>query len=351
MKDMFQSMGIGFGFGILFSIFARVSGFPIEPFLLWVIPFFSGILSALGALVASTGVKIFRRWGIREETLLNILGFAAAGVINVFIVLILMAVFGMAPFHRNVTIALFMGLAFGGVYAVYAYRINQMEERMAFLQALADKNRQLQEAARTIAITSERNRMSRELHDSVSQGLHGIMYSLHSLRNECQGLNPRVHRILDHLEATTQATQEELRTMIEELKPSLLAEKGLVQALRDLLDLHAQRRQIPVEGDLQLPENLPAESELALYRIAQEALANCEKHANAGRIEACLYEKEKQVVMEISDDGCGFDPERVTLGNGLTNLKRRAEDAGGLLVIDSRLGKGTRIRVSLPLEK
>ena len=350
MKDMFRSMGVGAGFGVIFSLFAYVAGFPIEPFFLWVIPIFSGILSALGALVASVTVKMMQQRGFQEVTQLNVLGFIAAGSVNVVIVLILMSIFGVAPFHRNVTVALFLGLAFGGVYAVYAYRINQMEEQMAFLQALADKNRQLQEAARTIAITNERNRMSRELHDSVSQGLHGIMYSLHSLRHECQTAEPRTHQILDHMEATTQATLEELRTMIEELKPSLLAEKGLQQALQDMADLHSQRQQIPVAADIQVPENLAPESELALYRIAQEALANVEKHAHADRIDFRLHEADQQVVLILTDNGRGFDPDRINRGNGLVNLQRRAEDAGGRFTIESSPGKGTRIQVSLPIE-
>ena len=181
MKDMVRSMGVGFGFGILFSLFARLAALPIDGFLLWMIPLFACVLSALGALVANAVARLLAMKGVHSDLITNLLGFVAAGTVNVLLVLLLMAVFGAAPFHRNVTLALFLGMAFGGVYALYAYRMNQLEERMNFLQTLADKNRELQEATRTLAITQERNRMSRELHDSISQGLHGIMFALHSL--------------------------------------------------------------------------------------------------------------------------------------------------------------------------
>lgn len=351
MKDMVRSMGVGFGFGVLFSLFARLAALPIDGFLLWMIPLFACVLSALGALVANAVARLLAMKGVHSDLITNLLGFVAAGTVNVLLVLLLMAVFGAAPFHRNVTLALFLGMAFGGVYALYAYRMNQLEERMNFLQTLADKNRELQEATRTLAITQERNRMSRELHDSISQGLHGIMFALHSLEKEC-GVggelrdNKQVERILHHLKDTTASTLEELRTMILELKPSLLEEQGLKKAMVTQLNLFSQRQEIPVATKLQPPDALPADVEVAIYRILQEALANVEKHAQASRLTVTLEHLENELHLQISDNGVGFDPLNVMRGNGLNNLQRRGEEAGGFVEIHSNPGEGTCIDVT-----
>ena len=351
MKDMVRSMGVGFGFGVLFSLFACLAALPIDGFLLWMIPLFACVLSALGALVANAVARLLAMKGVHNDLMTNLVGFVAAGTVNVVLVLLLMAVFGVAPFHRNVTLALFVGMAFGGVYALYVYRMNQLEERMDFLQTLADKNRELQEATRTLAITQERNRMSRELHDSISQGLHGIMFALHSLETVCgvgdeSGENPQVERILHHLKDTTASTLDELRTMILELKPSLLEEHGLKKAMETQLNLFSQRQEIPVEISLHSPENLSADVEVTIYRILQEALANVEKHAQASRLSVTLELLKDELHLEISDNGVGFDPHHVVKGNGLNNLQRRAEEAGGSLIIHSRPGEGTRIEAS-----
>lgn len=351
MKDMVRSMGVGFGFGVLFSLFARLAAMPIDGFLLWMIPLFACVLSALGALVANAVDRLLAMKGIHNDLMTNVVGFVAAGTINVALVLLFMAVFGAAPFHQNVTLALFLGMTFGGVYALYAYRMNQLEERMNFLQTLADKNRELQEATRTLAITQERNRMSRELHDSISQGLHGIMFALHSLEKEC-GVGgefndkPQVERILHHLKETTASTLEELRSMIQELKPSLLEEQGLKKAMETQLNLFSQRQEIPVAINLKPPDVFPADVEVAIYRILQEALANVEKHAQASRLTVTLEHLENKLHLQISDNGVGFDPLKVVRGNGLNNLQRRGEEAGGFVEINSNSGEGTRIDVT-----
>ncbi|MDW7672634.1 MAG: histidine kinase [Bacillota bacterium] len=249
-RDLIQSIKVGFGFGILFSLTSHFAGFPIESFVLWVIPFIAGVLSALGSLVAgAVAVYLQQKWFLQEGKA-SALGFIAAAGVNAFTVILLLGLLGSAPLHRNVIMALVLGLSFGGIYALYAYRINRMDERMAFLETLAEKNKRIQEATRTIAIIQERNRMSRELHDSISQGLHGIYFSLHSLRKELSDPSAQVSRILNHLEETLQATQDELRAVIDELKPSLLTEKGLEQSLKYLGDLLAHRQQIRVSGSI-----------------------------------------------------------------------------------------------------
>jgi signal transduction histidine kinase len=348
-RDLIQSIKVGFGFGTLFSLTSHFAGFPIESSVLWVIPFITGVLSALGSLVAGAVAGYLQQKWFLKEGKASALGFIAAAGVNAFSVILLLGLLGSAPLHRNVIMALVLGLSFGGIYALYAYRINRMEERMAFLETLAEKNKRIQEATRTIAIIQERNRMSRELHDSISQGLHGIYFSLHSLRKELSDPSTQVSRILNHLEETLQATQDELRAVIDELKPSLLTEKGLEQSLKYLGDLLAHRQQIPVKIATDLQGELSAETELALYRIAQEAFANIEQHAEAQEVDLVLKQEETGgLILTISDHGKGFDLSQVSGGNGLNNMKRRAEENGGQIMIDSLPGRGTAITVTFP---
>lgn len=342
MKDMYRSMLMGVAAGVVFSLAAFFVNLEIEGFLLWLIPFFSGILSALGAVVAAFTSKAMQEHGFQNEAMVSGLGFVAAALINCMIVLVALALVGAAPLHRNVILALFLGLAFGGIYGIYSFRVARIKERMDFLQALADKNTELQEAARLMAINAERNRMSRELHDSVSQGLHGIMFSLRSLRAQIdENQSPRAWEILDHLEASARSTQEELRSLIHELRPSVLAEKGLEEAIQHLADMVSQRRKIPVHIQLEPMVPLPAGVEMAIYRIVQEALSNSERHSKAGNVTIQGKEEGTVVKLVIEDDGIGFDTGREALGYGLDNMRRRAEENGLHLTITSLPGKGT----------
>lgn len=348
MRDLYRSMLVGLLAGFVFSLVAFMLQLPIEGFLLLMIPLFSALLSALGAVVANAAAKAMEKKGMQNDKLVSGLGFLAAAVVNCLIVIVALAMAGVAPLHPNVVIALFLGLVFGGLFGIYSYRMDRIQERMVFLQTLADKNQELQEATRKMAIAEERNRMSRDLHDAVSQGLHGIMYSLHSLEVEMEDKNyRRMEEIVRHLEATTRATQEELRHMIKELKPSQLAEEGLLESLRHQADFLSQRMKVPVETQLELVEELTPEAELSLYRITQEALANIERHAQPEQVWIKLWQEQGKTCLEVKDDGKGFNPDAVNAGNGLQNMKTRAESVGGSVSLDSSPGAGTTVLVTL----
>jgi signal transduction histidine kinase len=341
---------IGFAFGIVFSLVGYMGLLPFESTLsmLWLLPLVTAILCGIGGLVAANLHALLDRKAALTNTTKIVIAFLAAAVVNFGIVFALMSYYGILVFERQMVLGSLLGLLMGVVYAGYRYTVDTLKERMQFLEALTDKNKQLQEASRRLAIIEERNRMSRELHDSVSQGLHGLVFAIHSLRNEVKEPSERAETILNHMEATANATLDELRTMIEELKPSLLAERGLEEALRTIAELFAQRNSVPVEFDFAVPHSLPAGVETTIYRISQEALANIERHASAKSVSLRVGVVSGSLMLTVRDDGKGFDTRKLPPGNGLANMRQRVEERGGTFQIISKSGLGTSVVAEFP---
>lgn len=300
MQDLKKVILFGFVFGIIFSLLLSVSNFEIDSLFLWFIPFLVAVLCVIGAFVGEFVANSFKSRGVTNEPLIQMISFLCAALVNVLIVYTIVFFTGMATLQRDLAIGSLLGLSVGAIYMIYSYRLDQIKERMKFLEELSEKNKQLQEASRKLAITEERNRMGRELHDSVSQGLHGLIFSLHSLRHELKQPDDRVSEIITYIEKTANATLDELRTMIEELKPSLLAEEGLEEAIKVNAHLFEQRNEIPVEIEIELIDEISPSLELAIYRINQEALANIEKHANANHVYVKLTTDDEYMIAMIS---------------------------------------------------
>ena len=341
-------MVFGFFFGIIISIIALLGFFPLESFFIWQIPLFTAVLCGIGSMAALGVQKFFRSRYLMKEKTINIIGFITAALVNTFIALIIASYYLETILLREIIILYVIGIGLGGIYGVYRYRIEQLNERMRFFEELAEKNRQLQDASRQLTLTKERNRMGRELHDSISQGLHGLVFAIHSLRNTIKDPSEDVLNIIDHMEATASSTLEELRTMIEELKPSLLTEKGLEEALKTTASLFSQRQKIPVQLTLELPESITPEQEMAIFRISQEALANIERHSGAQHVVLNIYSSKNDIVLNIKDDGKGFNLKAPPSGHGLKNMRQRAEETDGSLQVISKPGLGTSITASFP---
>ena len=203
------------------------------------------------------------------------------------------------------------------------------------------------EKTKALAVMEERNRMARDLHDSISQGIHGIMYSCHTLKKYLKATNipSEARGIVEHLEKTAGLTLSELRAMILELRPTLLESQGLPEALRINAELFSWHQQVECEMNLDYVAGLTSEQEIAVYRIVQEALSNIRKHAGANRICLSLLESKKRVELKIEDNGAGFDPENVKKGNGLLNMTTRAQDNRGVFRLQTAPRKGTAIHV------
>jgi signal transduction histidine kinase len=215
------------------------------------------------------------------------------------------------------------------------------------------------EAQQRLALEA-RHRLARELHDSVSQALFSMTMETRAAQLLLQraGLpddGPLAER-LDHLRELTQGALAEMRSLIFELRPEALQEEGLVAAIRKQAEGMSARTEIEV--DLRLPTRrlaLPRDVEEQVYRVIQESLANIAKHSGARRAVVRLRHRRtdrRELVVELSDDGVGFDPSARQPGHlGLRTMAQRIEQLGGTLLVDSRPGRGTRISATVPLAR
>jgi signal transduction histidine kinase len=212
----------------------------------------------------------------------------------------------------------------------------RLSESIAEQRALAERNARL----------AERSRISRELHDSISQDLFSMSALVGGLRKALPADSP-VQPQLETLGQTVGSTIQEMRALLLELRPTALEDKGLVPALADLCAAYEVRVGVLVRRELE-PVLLDPASEQAMFRIAQEGLANAVRHSEADRIELLLRRSGDDAELTVSDNGRGFDRTASTHGLGLRLMAERVRELGGSLAIDSGDGRGTRLRVLLP---
>lgn len=214
-------------------------------------------------------------------------------------------------------------------------------------RSLNDMARQLQglmQARRELGILEERHRLARELHDSVKQQVFAIAMELGAAR-ACLPRHPEAAQ--GHLERAAELArrvQAELAGLIQELRPLCVQEQGLARAFRSLAGEWS--RQTGVVGETHVEEvgELPSAVAEALFRVAQEALANVARHSGARTVRLSLAREGSGVMLQVIDDGRGFHVEAAqTAGMGLRNMRERMEGVGGSLHIESAPGRGTRL--------
>ncbi len=236
---------------------------------------------------------------------------------------------------------LLVTLANGTALALENARLH--EERVGMLR------RQLGQV--TSAQEEERRRIARELHDGVAPALAGMGIRLRTARKLLDKDPRAVGEELEEIAEQAQGNIQDIRRLIHDLRPAALDELGLSAALQEYAS-RFQREQ-GLEVSLSLPaeeERLPSAMETALFRIVQEALANAARHARARRVEVRLGREGTQILLQVSDDGQGFDPAapRASTHVGLWSMQERAIQLGGEARIQSAPGRGTRITISLP---
>ncbi|MBV9898413.1 MAG: PAS domain-containing protein, partial [Chloroflexi bacterium] len=214
---------------------------------------------------------------------------------------------------------------------------------------------QLQERERVAsearAALEERQRLARELHDSVSQALYGIALgsqtALAALQDD--GDAGSAENAISYVHRLAEAAITEMRALIFELRPESLEKDGLVAALeRQVASLRA-RHGLDVDAVLPVEPTVSVDKKEALYRIAQEALNNAVKHSHAHAVRLGLRASNGHVVLEVVDDGVGFDPSTPYVGHlGLVSMQERAAAAGGTLSITSEAGRGARVVADVP---
>jgi signal transduction histidine kinase len=248
-----------------------------------------------------------------------------------------------------------------GVLAVQSREVNRFSESdiwvmstLADLVAVAIQNARLYEQAQAVAAYEERNRLARELHDSVSQALYGIALGARTAR-KLLDLDPnRLAEPLDYVLSLAEAGLSEMRALIFDLRPNALAEEGLVAALGKQMAALQARHRIQMQTDFCEEPALPLTTKEALYWIAREALHNTVKHAQATEVNVRVEYETSTLLLEIRDNGAGFDPHKAYPGHlGLQSMRERTERLGGTLHLMSKQGQGTsvQVRVQMPSSK
>ena len=218
--------------------------------------------------------------------------------------------------------------------------------------AIAIDNARLYEQAQELAAVEERQKLARDLHDSVSQALYGIALGLHTARIQLDRDPQKLPESIDDLLSLAEAALAEMRALIFELRPESLEREGLVAALAKQGAALQARHDMTVQTDLCEELALPLTVKQELYRIAQEALHNTVKHAHASKVALVLRRTANAVILEVGDDGVGFDPLGSFPGHlGLRSMQERVSRLDGRLQIESAPGQGTHMLAQVPLGK
>ncbi|MEU3608821.1 sensor histidine kinase [Streptomyces sp. NPDC035033] len=257
-----------------------------------------------------------------------------------------------APLNPGVFIGPLLGAAVA-VATVLGYQAlyRESERRRRMVEELITTRAELAAAERHAGTLAERERLAREIHDTLAQGLSSIQLLLRAAERALPAGSPAA----DHIDRARQAAQDNLaeaRRFVRALTPPDLEHGSLAAALERLCEPGAgPRMRFSASGT---PVELPTPYEVALLRIAQSAVGNTVRHAAADRAEITLSFMEDSVALDVVDDGKGFDPEAVRPsgdggGFGLPAMRSRAESLGGTFTVESAPGQGTAVAVTLPL--
>ena len=228
-------------------------------------------------------------------------------------------------------------------------------QMLAAYAAAAIQNARLHENTHRLAVLEERERIGMDLHDGIIQSIYGVGLSLEgALHSIGEDPGDAKKRIEHSIESLNQAIRD-LRAYILDLRPRQMGDDGLMSGLKRLVtefraNSLTEAVLIGSEKDMM---DLPPSQSLALFHICQEALANAAKHAKAKKVEIALWSTEDRVLMEIHDDGKGFDMEiqAANIGHGLANMQTRAQSAGGDVDVSSAPSEGTTILAWVPRAK
>jgi signal transduction histidine kinase len=224
-------------------------------------------------------------------------------------------------------------------------------ESQTLLAELTEANQKLQEYAvqvERLAAAEERNRLARELHDSVSQTIFSMTLTAQAARILADRDPGRIPQLLDHLQTLSQNALAEMRSLIEHLRPPPLQERGLIPALRSHIEERKSRDNLAVTLQVDLESKLTEAVEEGVFRITQEALNNVVKHAKTGTAAVTIEERGGTICLVVEDHGSGFDPSvaRKMHGHiGLSSMEERVKAIGGRMKVESAPGKGTRLMV------
>lgn len=241
-----------------------------------------------------------------------------------------------------------------GLYAVFFYltvfivctilgnTVQQTELTSERNQRLVDELKEAQQKLQELAVVEERNRLARDLHDSVKQQVFAISMQLSAARTALSETDKSYQSVVE-AERLAQQAGAELTTLINALRPPGLESKTLANAIREHLEEWSRQNKIEAEIKIDSTISAGVQMEQALFRVLQEALANVARHSKASKVIVILQLENDNIKLVIEDNGIGYDAERITKGIGLDSMKERLAAVNGELEISSEKSKGTRV--------
>jgi signal transduction histidine kinase len=245
-----------------------------------------------------------------------------------------------------IAVTLIGGAALATLTIVHILRLEGEVERRLEESVHAQANLQELSAKLLRAQEEERRALSRELHDEVGQSFSAVLMEAENLLD--LEPTPEARPRLESIRAVAEKGINEIRNMALLLRPSMLDDFGLVPALDWQARETAKRTGMHVHLNSELTDELPEEHKTCIYRVVQEALNNCARHAQASTVEVAVRKESGKILLSVLDDGSGFDPERVR-GMGLKGMEERVRHLGGTFEVDSKAGRGTKVEIALPL--
>lgn len=240
-----------------------------------------------------------------------------------------------------------IGIAFNSIVfvvtAVLGYATQRSELAHRENERLLTELRQAQSQLNELAIAEERNRLARDLHDSVKQQVFAVMMQLGAARVLLGAEAHPAREPVVEAERLAQQAGAELSLLIHELRPAALGARGLAEVLRDYVADWSRQSGVAATLHAEGAERLPPAVEYGLLRVAQEALANVARHSQASAVRVTLRASQRAVTLTVADDGQGFAADGVQRGIGLESMRERMTAMGGRLVIASGPGTGTTV--------
>ena len=347
------------GLRLLFLRFARRPRWVLAYLLFQgVLAFSIGYLTQLEGLIiglylAMVGESAGILWPDRRALAL------AATFYIVLLVLNIITVWGVDVLLELVLVLILL-LAFVLVYVIlYIRQVQAREDAQALLQELEEAHRKLKEYASQVeelSISQERQRMARELHDTLAQGLAGLILQLEAVDSHLEaGNQARAQTVVQQAMQRARTTLHEARSAIQALRPAALEQGNLVEALGHEVQQFSATAGIQATFEVVgTPPVVAPETSLEILRIVQEALSNTTRHAQASHVLVRLATGGPGLQVVIKDDGLGFDPaEGVDRPGcfGLAGMRERAERIGGTLLVESQVGRGTSVVLSVEGEE
>jgi signal transduction histidine kinase len=248
-----------------------------------------------------------------------------------------------------------VSMVFGSLFAFWLTRVmDQSYERRRLIEQLEATRSELAAAEREGGRLAERQRLARDIHDTLAQGFVSIVLQLQAAEAELPEGATSARGHLERARRTARDNLAEARRLVWDLRPEALSAAPLGEALGRLAGRVAEETGLDATATVTgTPRPLSADTEVTLLRVTQEALANVTRHANAGRVAVTLSYMDGEAALDVRDDGTGFAPTAdghgPNGGLGLRSMRERVEALGGRLAVESAPGRGTTIAVTVPV--